>query len=387
VRTFGAEGKGIYSLITNSATIIGVSLSLSLNNGAIYYVKRGEITPRAGLLMILWNSLCVALLVLIALLMFKDYLWKLFFAELTFSYIYLILIVVYIPILLLNLYLVSYYLALHKTEKHRALVSTAALVTMITTVLLVIFFNVNISGALIVLMVTEAIYVIYFAVNICRESPLAKDYKKIPIRDVFVYGLHTHLAVLRNNITTRLDLLIVAAYISPVALGYYSVAKYLYQAILSIPGAINGLLFGAYCDRGVIEAHRMNTKVFWSMFALLLVLILPALLFAEDFLTFFYGSDFSRAVPVFNILLIAAILGGASSSYHYLFLACGHPEITSKIAVISGIVNVIMIFVLIPRFSIEGAAMSTVAGTVCVFIMRLYYGRKNRIECLTPSAQ
>lgn len=378
-RTFGAEGKGVYSLITAGASMIGISLSMSLNNATIYYVKQGDITPRAGILLILWNSLGVAFVVAIALFTFKDFVWSIFFNDIPFSYIFLAVIVVYIPILLLNLYLVSYYLAVHETGKHQTLVSTSAIVTLGATILLVSFFKMNITGALIALLLTEMICVIYFSLDICRKS-LPADSRKLPIRELFSYGLRSHIGVLGNTVLTRIDLFIVTAYISPAALGYYSVATFLYQSILSVPNATNGLVFGAYCDRGAAEARRMNNKIVWSMAALLMAIAIPLFFFGGPFITFCYGNDFSRSVPTLNILLIAAVLIGVSSSYNSLFLACGYPQITSKIAVISGVVKVVMTFILVPRFSIDGAAMATVAAAVCICVMRVLYGRKRNFE-------
>lgn len=379
VRMFGAEGKGIYSLLTASSAMIGVVFSLSLNNGVIYYVKQSKITPRLGLLMVIRISLCVTFVVAIIFWLFKDFIWKLFFNESEFSSFYLIMLVAYIPILLVRLYLVSYYLTMHRTGKHMLFVSTSSLMTLIATILSVSFLNIDIAGALFVLIIIDMIYVIYFSMDIYRFSS-APDIKKFSIFNIFSYGMRSHLAVLGNTVIDRVDLLIVAAYLSPKALGYYSVAKYFYQAILSIPGAINGLLFGTYCDRGPVKALQMNVKVVLLMTALLFFVMSLAFVFGAPFIKFFYGTDFLKSVPALNILLFATVLRGSSSSYHHLFLACDRPQLTSKIEILSGIVHVFMTFVLVPRFSLEGAAMGTISGSLCIAVLRLYYGYKVKME-------
>ena len=379
-RVFGADGKGICSLITTSAALIGVVLSMGINNAVIYYAKRGRISARRGLGLVITNALCVAGLAAVLLFLFRDWLWGTFFGSVAFSSTLLIIMVAYIPVAMMNLYLVSYYLAMYELARHRVLVATAPIVTLIAMALFVTYGSANVELVLIGMLLSEMCYVVLFSADMYRNSPTAPGTAFLSLRELYAYGLRGHIGIVGNTILARVDLLIVAAYVSPTALGYYSVAKFFYQAVMSIPQATNGLLLGAFCDCPSGAALRLNQRVMGVMAVVLLGITGTAWLFGGPFIRFVYGPDFERSVPSLNLLLIAAVLSGVSASYSPLFLACGKPATASTIAVCSGTLTVSCAFILVPYFSIEGAALASIVGAISVLAMRVYFGQRTNIQ-------
>lgn len=378
-RMYGAEGKGVYFLLTAGTSLLGVVLSLGLNNSAIYHIKHRNISASRGLVVVLANSLIVAGISAFFLFLFKDQVWALLFETVTFSYFYLVFVVVYIPVVLMTLFLVSYYLATHEIAKHRVLIGTAPVVTLVLTILFAITGNSDVNVALAVLFLVEMSYVVFFSLDIYRNTP-SHSAKRLRLTDMYSFALRGYAGSLGNTVLTQVDAMVVAAFNSPVVLGYYSVSKSLYRVLLSIPQAFNGLLLGTYCDIGPAEARRMNIKVIFMMAIVLIFCMLLALLLGGPFVLLVYGKEFAPAIPALNILLFAALFMGISSSSIPLFLACGHPGLISNISLISGVVSVAMTFILVPYFSIEGAAVATLVGSICFLIMRMYYGRKIYVD-------
>lgn len=384
VRNFGAAGKGIYSLTLSSASTVALLLSLGLNNAAVYHIKKGELTPRRAIKLILQSGLIAAMVAGVFLFTLKDILWATLFKGLEFSACIFLVVVAFIPVIVIMLFLTSYYLASHETRKHQSLVATSSCMVFGVTIIMTKFIKSTVEVALIAALLTQMAYIIWFSIDVVCKSIKTTTKPHLSIRNLYSYGLRGHLGGMSNTVLSRMDLILVAAYVSPEILGYYSVSRFLYQAVISIPLASNGLLLGVYCEQENAAACKMNWEVFCIMSVLLIVIAIPAFLFGGDLMVLFYGKAFVRAVPSLNILLIAAIFIGASSSFNSLFLACNWPGLTSKIAIVSGAVKCLMTIVLVQHYSIEGAASATVVGAVVIFCMRLIYGRKSSIVGRQP---
>lgn len=373
-RMYGAEGRGIYTLLTVGASLLGVVLSLGLNNSVIYHIKRGSISASRGLTIILANSLMVAGISALLLLVLKDEVWALLFESVRFSYFYLLFVACYTLVVLLTLFLVTYYLATHELVKHRVLIGTAPFATLAVT--LASFSAIpSVKMALAAQLVVEGAYASFFALDVWRNSA-APPAIKLPLAAIYSFALRGYAGSLGSTILTQVDTMVVAAYTSPALLGYYAVSKSLYRVLLSIPQAFNGLLLGTFCDLEPVEAKRMNTKVMRLMALVLLLCTVPALLVGGPAVKLIYGAGFARSVPALNILLFAALFMGISSSSVPYMLASGNPGLISNISLVSGIISVSLTAVLVPYFSIEGAAVATLVGAICFLTLRMYSGRK-----------
>ena len=378
-RKFGADGKGVYSLITNSTGLLAVALSFSLNNAILYYVKRGELSSREGFRLTLQNALQVALAVMVFLVLCRDQISMAFFDNRRLTPIEIAVIVTYSPVLLMRLYLVSLLLARHDTRRYRTLVTAGAWAILAATVAVVMGLSTGLSVALVALMLAELSFAVWVSIPVIRDVSASAPGRTAPtLRALYSFGLRSHLGVVGNAILARIDLLFIAAAFTPAAVGYYAVATFFYQAVLGIPQALTGLLFGAYCDIGPAAACRLNAKITGRLALLLLAALGCALLVGKPVITLLYGPAFVESVPAMNILLLGAVVLGASTPYTSLFLACGMPGVTSQIAVGTGILKIALTAILVPRYGAEGAASATTICAVVILGLRSYFGAKLR---------
>jgi len=177
-------------------------------------------------------------------------------------------------------------------------------------------------------------------------------------------------------VNMNLDLLILGIFRSPVEVGLYG-ASYRILLAVGIPAQI---LLQAFMPSlstrvGNLDSMREGGRSFARA---LFVLGLPAgaagVLFAPDFLSVF-GPDYGPARAALTILMVHSGLQYVHMAYGNPLIAWDRQKLYMYALAAAAVVNVILNFVLIPRFGIEGAAVATLTSEIIaiVFVVVFHY--------------
>lgn len=373
---FSAEGKGIYTLLTAGSALIAIALSCGLNNALVYYRKKNRISNTRCLRLIVYGCFAVGFIAGGMLWSFQSILWRVFFNELPFSLPALLFVVFNAPLALLNIYLVSYSLAVRDLRTHFVLAGLLPLTVLIGTFVAVEFGRESLETALAVLWGINFVFLSILLVLTHLEktrkdgSVCVQGNNSVRLGEIASYGLRGHLGVIGNSVSTRLDIFIIAAFVTPEAVGVYSIAKIIYQTLMTIPQALNGLVFGALCERSAYEAVRFTGKVSKWVTSVLIVFAIPAIWVGPNVVLWVFGDAFADARAPLIVLTLSAVLMGSSSSYNSLYMSLGRPDLASWIGVIGGVVRVTLTIILVIPFSITGAAVSNAAAALVTYCLR-----------------
>jgi O-antigen/teichoic acid export membrane protein len=201
-------------------------------------------------------------------------------------------------------------------------------------------------------------------------SKLKDGLRWVPDRKLFArmmrYGIKFHISILAGALIVRADLLVVNHYRGPSEAGVYSVASQVALMLMLLPGVIGTLLFprvAAEQDGGGATTCRVTRHAAFVMFficlaAIPLSLILPLL----------YGPDFSDVPTQLLILLPGVFLIGLESVVVQHANAMGLPRTIPLFWIATLLTNIILVFVLVPRYGALGAA---VASTFCYTLIFL----------------
>ena len=98
--------------------------------------------------------------------------------------------------------------------------------------------------------------------------------------------------------------------------------------------------------------------------------------YSLDIIQLIYGHEYDAAASVLSILIWTVCLlfiSGASNT----LLNASHKEVTvTKIYAIAAVFNVILNFIMIPYFSYDGAAVTTVLSDILIVVLQTYVIRK-----------
>jgi O-antigen/teichoic acid export membrane protein len=186
-------------------------------------------------------------------------------------------------------------------------------------------------------------------------------------RTLLGYGLRSYGTDVVGALAGQLDLAVIVTFLSAAELGLYSIALTLSRLLNIVQASLITVLFPRAStlepDAGIAliaRAARLSTALSIVLGAMLLIVIpiaLPRL----------YGSEFGAAIPLMPLLTVEAIIGGLGNLLKQSFLANGRPFVVTGIEVGSILCAVALLFLLVPRMNVLGAA----TALLCTSIIRL----------------
>jgi O-antigen/teichoic acid export membrane protein len=176
------------------------------------------------------------------------------------------------------------------------------------------------------------------------------------------YGLRLYPAGLTTFLSYRADLFLLSALLGDAAaIGLYSLAVSLAEITFQVPDLVATLFYPRFAGSERADADRMAPSM--ARFTLLVTAIAALALIPMAWLAIrLVLPSFEESLLPFLILLPGTVALGVSKVLSGYISGLGRPEPVSVIAVVAMGVNLVLNLVLIPRFGIAGAALSSMAS-------------------------
>ncbi len=184
------------------------------------------------------------------------------------------------------------------------------------------------------------------------------------------YGVRGQGQAVASNVTARLDVAILPAFVVSASVGLYSVATNVSLIVYHLSNICAGVVVAA------VAAHpdRARVKVIgslWASLALAGVLALGLGLLARPVLGLVYGDSFRDAAEPLVLLLPGAVLFAGSSILAAGIYAAGRP-FTATLAQVAGtVVAVVGLLIFVRSGGITAAALVSSASYATVFVATL----------------
>jgi antigen flippase len=184
------------------------------------------------------------------------------------------------------------------------------------------------------------------------------------LRILSSYGIRSYGIDLLSTISAQVDQVFVISFLSASDVGIYVVALNASRMISILHGAVVTVVFpsaSALERDAVVEmvsrSARLSTLIACG-FGIGLAAILPVAV------PLLYGSDFSRAIAVGQLLTLEAIIGGLVYVLAQAFMALGRPGTVTFFQGCGLAIVFPAMFVFVPRFGLVGAALALLTSTV-----------------------
>lgn len=191
------------------------------------------------------------------------------------------------------------------------------------------------------------------------------------LRRMIAYGLKFHISVLAGAIIFRADLLVVNHFRTPAEAGVYSVATQFGSLLMLLPGVIATLLFPRVTAEQ--DAHGETTWLVTKYTALIMLVCCLVAVPASFLLPLLYGSAFEEATTLLLILLPGVYLIGLESVLVQHFNALGLPRMIPVYWVVTLVVNLVLVFALVPQLGAYGAAIASTVSYALIFSLVAFY--------------
>ncbi|HKO99723.1 MAG TPA: oligosaccharide flippase family protein [Pyrinomonadaceae bacterium] len=191
------------------------------------------------------------------------------------------------------------------------------------------------------------------------------------------YGLKFHISILAGALMFRADLLVVNHFRGAAEAGVYSVATQVSMMLMLLPGVIATLLFPRVTSEQ--DAGGKTTALVTRHTAFVMFLICLAAVPLSYLIPLLYGSAFSDTTLQLLILLPGVFLIGIESVLVQHFNAAGLPPAIPMFWLITLATNLVLVFLLVPRFGARGAAAaSTLSYFLITLLVLIYFQNKTR---------
>lgn len=162
------------------------------------------------------------------------------------------------------------------------------------------------------------------------------------------------------------DIIMLGMFTTDTEVGIYSVALKI-ALVMTIPlTALNSIAAPKFAEfwghQDLTNLKNIATKstklIFWITLPLFLFIItLP------NFFLKMFGDEFVSGVLVLTILAFGVFINALSGSVGHIIEMTGHQRIQQKILLIAAVLNILLNYILIPSYGMEGAAIATVITT------------------------
>ena len=199
-------------------------------------------------------------------------------------------------------------------------------------------------------------------------------------------GLPFALTTVFVTVYYYIDTIILAAYASDQAIGYYGAAYRFVEAPLFLAAALTTALFPAASRLyGKDKEHLREVigQIFPKMMALGLSVALVISFLAEDLVVLFLGDQYGPAAKVLPVLIFTGAIIMPSTVLGTTMRAMDRQGISAVVTGLAAAMNIILNLIFIPRYTIMGAAWTTLATEA--FVIVIYFAMVRRhVGCILP---
>lgn len=369
-RVLGPTNKGIYALIVLMPAILLKFGTLGIEASNVYFSGNRKYTISS----IGSNSLFYGLslgfaLIFIFWIVSKTEIYQNFISSKNLNASYIWLLMLTLPFSLVSGFFNSILVGREKVVQFNCLRILGICLQVLFLVILLILLDLGVLGAVLVSVVVCPINVALMIVFVNKIEKVKFSFNARLLSDSLKYGTKAYFGNLAQFLNYRLDIFLVAYFLTTADVGYYALAVGIAEKLWMLPGSITTILFPRVSSIKIKDANNLTPRVSRNTLPIMLLLALGLLLICKPVIRIMYGSLYFPSVKPFMLLLPGIVALSVSKLFTADLAGRGKPEFGTLAAFISLAVNIPLNIYLIPRWGIAGAAFSsTVAYSLASLI-------------------
>lgn len=211
--------------------------------------------------------------------------------------------------------------------------------------------------------------------------PKARHFKTL-----FDYGKYAWFGMLKSRIFNDIDVLILGVFVSPAAIGVYTVAWSLSKFLELFSNSISSTLFPEISYSSTQDSMEVVRGYVEDSLTYTGLIVIPGfvggLILSEE-LMLIYGTEFVNGAVVLWILIFAILIYSYQKQFVNALNGIDRPDLSFRVNIVFAILNTGLNLVLIPEYGIEGAAIAS-AVSVAFALIFAYYHLNKLVEFSLP---
>ncbi|MFO0704366.1 MAG: flippase [Candidatus Andersenbacteria bacterium] len=376
-RAFGADGKGVASLILLLPTLLGTFGNAGLHIANVYlYGKRGARIEALAANSI-WVALVLGLVVTGLSLALYPLLGPRLFAGVPGSY--LLAVTLLTPAMLVCSYFGNLLLATRRINAFNLTVALQTALQLVTVLAAVYIFDAGVVAVVYGLVANLLFGAVVSLVLVYRTHPFGWHFERGLFRESIRYGLKGYLANALQFLNYRSDVLIVSYFLGTVAVGWYSVAVNFAEILWYVPTALGTILFPVVATSAFELANQTTARISRQTVLLMTFASAGVALACPWLIPKVFGPEFEPAVNALLVLLPGVLIFSVAKILGNDFSGRGLVVTNSVISGLALVANVGLNILFIPRLGINGAALSsTITYSLATIVLVILFARHTK---------
>ena len=376
----GAQGRGSLAVCLVFAAVLGLLFSVGTEVGGLYFMSSGRLGVWETLFYVSAFAGCSSLLAVGAGYALIHTSFS-FFAKATHEAFLLSLVLV--PVTMFSDKFLNLLTGVRLFKEFAAITVLRSIVQMLLTILFVWWMKQDVGGALLASIATATMVFVLSAAVFLRNFEFSRFRPSFSnFVAMFSYGCRYYLGKISNLANVEMGTVIIAFFADRAEIGWFALASRVTKLVQMIPEALTTTLFPR------IAVNREGTRDLVMRTARAAGAVSAAVLFtlalvAKPMVAIVFSPDFLPAVSLIRILVIGGVFYCMAKVFLSYLVAANRPGIASITVTIGVMVNLGLLWLLLPRIGISAAAWAVtgsylVDSAILFFLFRQYSGARFR---------
>jgi O-antigen/teichoic acid export membrane protein len=389
ISKLGVREYGVYIFLNTVLTFLGLldlGIGTATNKHVIEYYSTNQTDKLKKLLYSMNSVYLIMAFVYLFVCMVIGVVMQKFFAESSSGESYLTMFLIlggtcFISAIFANF--TNSLIALQRYDLHLKLSSTYLLLSNISMLILAAlgYKLVPILFVQFLLMVVNGLAYFFTSKKVLICLKLKYLWDKTEIIKNYRYALPVAFNNLASSSLVHFDKLVIPIFYGSAALTYYNVPGSVATKISAISGTLSSLLFPITVNLTALNETEKIKRVYIRSIRLIAILSaaisLSIIFMADKILLYWLGGDFvKQSVTVLILLVLTNLILALFSPLSNLLMAMNKMKFLTISSIIMALINIITLFIFLPKYGINGAAFSYLISVLFVFFMFHYSEKK-----------
>ena len=355
----GPGGRGSYAVCIVFATLLNIVFAVGCDIASVYFVSSGRFSISEGIThALIYGGIASVLAIVTGWILIQLPLSFLDKATPTAFYLALALI----PCSLFSMLFLNLLTSVQRFDWFAIMSVMNGLGQLLFTIIFVWVFPWGVNGALLASIIRGLIVILSILLffrwkyNLTLVRPSIKS-----LWEIFHYGARYYVGKISGIVNFQVGTIILAFFATKEDVGLFAVASQLTVKAMVIPDSLIMVLIpkvaGNKEGKGKLVAQCARLT---GLICGMLLLILAV--FAKPIVVMLFSCAFLPAVPLIQILAVGVLIRCACKVFVPYLLGVDHPGVVSVSTAIGTIVNLVVLWLLLPVIGLPGAAIGMVIG-------------------------
>ncbi|MBE6505274.1 MAG: flippase [Methanobrevibacter millerae] len=268
--------------------------------------------------------------------------------------------------------------------KYQGIGNTILNTLLLIFILLAIFTDIGIIGIAISYIIANLIALIYEYYVLNKKITKPKfEFDMVFCKNIILASLPFALGGILFIIYYSIDIVMLERIAGSYPTGIYN-ATYKLISVLTLFNSVYTSVIFPVMSKFYKNNEKLLIIIFEKTVKYLLIIMIPlaigTMIYSTDIIYLIYGQEYDAASSVLSILIWTVCLLFVNGAFNTL-LQSSHKEITTtKTYGIAATFNIVLNLIMIPRFSVNGAAITTVLSDILILIIFSYVAYKMGIR-------